>query len=122
MRQISDHKSHGDMANAHLEVRAMEDGPGTGAASHYEVIGSTDTEPRAIIFFKDSLAEVRSTKEITDETLLAILIDRQREHQNGICKSRDTAIALTGLEDAMLRLQRRTADRIARGVEGTKNL
>ena len=56
---------------------------------------------------------------VTHEALLAIVIDRLRSFQAGPYSCRDNAIALTNLEDALMRLQRRTRERIARGVEGT---
>ncbi len=58
---------------------------------------------------------------ITNEALLAVLIDRMRGFQSGQFACRDNAIALTHLEDALMWLQKRTRDRMARGVEGTLN-
>lgn len=56
---------------------------------------------------------------ISNEALLAVIIDRMRGFQSGEFKCRENAIALTHLEDAMHWLQHRTRHRVARGVEGT---
>lgn len=56
---------------------------------------------------------------VSDEALLAITIDRLRSFQAGPLSCRENAVALTHLETALLWLQKRTRDRMARGVEGT---
>jgi hypothetical protein len=56
---------------------------------------------------------------ITQEALLAIVIDRLRSFQTGPFSCRENAIALTHIEEALMWLQRRTVARIKRGVEGT---
>jgi hypothetical protein len=56
---------------------------------------------------------------VSQEALLAIVIDRLRAFQRGPYLCRENAIALTHLEDALGWLQRRTRDRLKRGVEGT---
>lgn len=53
------------------------------------------------------------------EALLAVIIDRLQCFQAGPYACRENAIALTKLEEAMMWLQKRTRDRLARGVEGT---
>ena len=53
----------------------------------------------------------------TNEEVLEVLIDRT----NGLYKkfpSRETALAITKMEEALLWLNRRTANRKVRGVEG----
>ena len=68
---------------------------------------------------------------ITNEALLAVVIDRMRGFQYatneagerttapGHYACRENALALTHLEEALFWLQKRTRDRMARGVEGT---
>lgn len=53
----------------------------------------------------------------TNEELLAVLIDRLN-HLQAKFPCRENAIALTHMETALLWLDKRTADRKARGVEG----
>lgn len=55
---------------------------------------------------------------ITDQALIAIVLDRMRGFQNGPYSSRDNAIAITKLEEALDRMARRYRERALRGVEG----
>ena len=54
----------------------------------------------------------------TNEELLAILIDRLNFLQTKF-PCRENAIAITHIETGLLWLNRRTQNRVARGVEGT---
>ena len=54
----------------------------------------------------------------TNEEVLAMLIDRMRFLHDKL-PSRETAIAITKIEEALMWLNKRTADRQARRVEGT---
>lgn len=56
---------------------------------------------------------------ITNEEVLAMMINRLRFMQDNRLPCRENAIAVTKLEEALLWLNKRTADRIERGVEGT---
>lgn len=56
---------------------------------------------------------------ISDEALLAIVIDRLEGFQTAQYRSRYNALAITKLEEAMHWLNARTTDRQKRGVEGT---
>ena len=53
----------------------------------------------------------------TNEEVLRVLIDRISS-LNAKFPCRENSIALTHVETALLWLQKRTADRVARGVEG----
>lgn len=54
----------------------------------------------------------------TNEEVLAVLIDRI-QFLNAKFPCKENAVALTHIETALLWLNKRTADRKARGVEGT---
>lgn len=56
----------------------------------------------------------------TNEEVLAMLIDRLN-HLQAKASCRENAIVITKLEEALMWLNKRTADRKARGVEGTPN-
>jgi hypothetical protein len=56
----------------------------------------------------------------TNEELLKVLIDRM-QFLNTAFPCRENAVAITNLEQALMWLEKRTRDRIARSVEG-KNL
>lgn len=130
MRELHDHKTNG--CNEALKIEAIVD-PGPGGASHlYEITGfDTGTNPSMygitregapkgslLIPFQNGPIPEKGVNGITSEALLAILIDRHRGFASGPYPSRDNSIALTHMEDALLRLQNRTNDRIRRGVEG----
>lgn len=53
----------------------------------------------------------------TNEELLAVLIDRM-QHLQAKFPCRENAVATTHLETALMWLEKRTADRKKRGVEG----
>lgn len=53
------------------------------------------------------------------EDVIAAVIQRIQHYQGSRFKCRENALAITKLEEANLWLQKRTADREARGVEGT---
>lgn len=56
----------------------------------------------------------------TNEELLSVLVDRIN-YLNGKFPCRENSIAITHIETAILWLNKRTADRVARNVEG-KNI
>ncbi len=55
---------------------------------------------------------------ITNESLLAIVIDRLERFQAGDFACQDNHVALIHLNEAMTQLHRRTHSRMERGVEG----
>jgi hypothetical protein len=57
----------------------------------------------------------------TNEEVLRVLIDRLRFLGEKL-PSRENSLAATRLEEALLWLEKRTRDRQARGVEGTRNI
>lgn len=56
---------------------------------------------------------------ITDQDLLEVVRDRLRGFQSGDMRTRETACALTHIEEALLWLNKRIEDRIERNVLGT---
>lgn len=129
MRTITDHIAN--PANAELKIIVVDE-PGQGNACHaYDVKGfNTKTNPfndethgleatSTLILFQNGPIKEFGVNGITQEVLLAIVIDRLRGFQSGPFSCRDNAIALTHCEDALMRLQNRTHERLRRGVEGT---
>jgi hypothetical protein len=55
---------------------------------------------------------------ISDEVLIAIVIDRLEHFQKGEFVNNDSYIAIERLTEALLWLKKRTLDRTLRGVEG----
>jgi hypothetical protein len=121
MRKITAHKLNG--LNDAIEITAT-DHPGAGGAHHqYRIafpssVGIPNAASQFVHFQQGPIAE-NGVNGISNEALLAIVIDRLQGFQSGEFKCRENAIALTKLEEAMHWLKHRTRERLARGVEGT---
>ncbi len=111
--------------NESLRVDVMDE-PGQGNACH--VYGITSIEPRPAdvppavmcpIRFQDGPIAEAGVNGISGEALLAIVEDRLIGFQAGQYACRENAVALTKIQEAMMWLQKRTLDRVKRGVEGT---
>lgn len=124
MRELTLHKF--TSANEAIKIEVV-DKPGHGGASHHYEISGFDTEnnaanmsPRglyviasraAVIFQNGTLPEV-GVNGVTEQALLAILIDRLQGFQKGPFACRENALALTKLEEAMHWMHARTRDRV----------
>ena len=71
------------------------------------------------ISFQNGPRNEHGVNGITEEALIDILLDRLNAFQAGEYKCRENALVITKLEEAKHWLQHRTANRTARGVEGT---
>ncbi len=118
MRTIEYHKIN--PTNDLLDI-TVTDAPGHGGASHVYRVDQKDTagEPMVEISFQNGPIVEHGINGVTQEILLAIVIDRLRSFQSGPFSSRENALALTKCEEALHWLQQRTIDRMRRGVEGT---
>lgn len=117
MREITDHKLNG--LNEAIAIEVLDE-PGQGGACHvYKISPSGAPASSANIYFQNGPIKEAGVNGISQEALLAVVIDRLRSFQAGQYACRENAIALTKTEEAMLWLKKRTQDRIARGVEGT---
>ncbi len=121
MRQITDHVVVGDTA-PQLVISVLDE-PGQGGANHqYSIRWNNErdrTEPHCFIGFQNGPIKEHGVNGITQEALLAIVIDRLRSFQAGPFASPENEIALGHCQEALYRLQARTRARIAQGVEGT---
>ncbi len=132
MRTINDHVVSGDQA-VQLSI-TVEDDPGAGGANHLYMLrgfntGTNASDPflkrhgqpseHTTILFQNGPIKEHGVNGLTQEALLAIVIDRLRSFQKGPFACRENAIALTHFEEGLMWLQRRTVERIKRGVEGT---
>lgn len=126
MRQITDHKLN--RLNDALTIEALDE-PGQGGANHvYDIAFQengcstadvSDKRTHVRIDFQNGPILEAGVNGISNEALVAIVIDRMRGFQGGQFACRENAVALTHLETALMWLRKRTRDRIARGVEGT---
>lgn len=121
MRTLTSHKVSG--LNEDLTIEVL-DVPGPGNANHYYSIAYDLGTYQGGVHLKTIKFQNGPTKEagingISNEALLAIVEDRLLGFQAGEYSCRENEIALTKLQEAMMWLQKRTRDRISRGVEGT---
>jgi hypothetical protein len=75
--------------------------------------------PHCRIYFQQGPIAEAGVNGVSNEALLAVVEDRLQGFQAGEFANRETAIALTKVQEAIMWLHKRTRDRIARGVEGT---
>ncbi len=118
MREITTHKVNG--LNEVLRVEVLDELGAGGACHAYRITPTTGNALGVRIDFQNGpLKETVNPNGLSQESLLAVLIDRLQYFQKGPYSCRENAIALTHLEDAMHWLHHRTRERMARGVEGT---
>ena len=106
-------------------VRAIDE-KGNGNANHvYQIDLNTIEDGCDIvtyISFQNGARKLEdSTHGVLDTDLLEIVRDRLIGFQSGEFATRDNAIALTHIEEALMWLNRRVEDRIEREVLGTNN-
>ncbi|MFP5227560.1 MAG: ABC transporter ATPase [Acidobacteriota bacterium] len=123
MRELTDHIVSGDQA-VQLKITVTDD-PGAGGANHaYSIEWDQPNHPDSVvgqcfIGFQNGPIRESGVNGITQEALLAIVIDRLRSFQAGPFANDCNALALEHCDEALNALQSRTWDRIKRGVEGT---
>lgn len=115
MRLINNHKVN--PANYLLRI-AVVDEPGAGGANHHYMITAPDwtrapdgSNPKGVwdIEFQKGPITENGVNGVTQEVLLAIVIDRLRAFQDGPFSCRENALALTKLEEAQHWLLHRTS-------------
>lgn len=122
MRRLTSHITPG--LNEALEIQVLDE-PGQGNACHRYVVKGGDERKMSVaefvhceLRFQNGPIQEAGVNGLSNEALLAIVEDRLLGFQSGAYACRENAIALTKLQEAMMWLQKRTRDRIARGVEG----
>lgn len=125
-RELTSHKVNG--LNESLKIDVLDE-PGQGNACHNYGISFVGGRPDendesretggVLISFQDGPIQEAGVNGISGEALLAIVEDRLIGFQSGQYACRENAVALTKIQEAMMWLQKRTLDRIRRGVEGT---
>jgi hypothetical protein len=118
-RELTSHKVNG--LNEVLRIEVLDE-PGQGNACHkYRVVPTVGNALGCLVEFQNGpLQETGNVPNgLSNEALLAIVEDRLLGFQSGPFACRENAVALTKLQESMMWLQKRTRDRMARGVEGT---
>lgn len=116
-RELRDHQI--DDTNRQIHIYADEPDPDTGEASHRYTIVFDEVNIFPLDFQHGPIGE-DGLNGITNETLLAIVIDRLVGFQTGKLAHPHNDVALSHCRHALHALQSRTQERIERGVEGTK--
>lgn len=124
MREITIHREvrdiHGVAATIPDPVGVFAvDEPGEGGACHvYEMRVNGPGVAHKRVSFQNGPVKEAGVNGISNEALLAVIIDRMEGLANGPFPCAHNDIALTSLRNAMETMQDRTLDRMARGVEG----
>lgn len=118
MRTIEEHRVNA--ANDKISLNVVDE-PGAGGANHeYDAVLPDGKTTR--ISFQNGPINEAGVNGITQEVLLAIVVDRLRSFQKGPFACRENALALTKIEEAQHWLHSRTRARMTRGVEGTNTI
>jgi hypothetical protein len=123
MREITTH--HTNEANKAIVVIADDRDPDNGNASHMYDVSWRERDDSGMsveIPFQHGPIKESGINGLTNEVLLAIVIDRLEGFQSSKYACRENAIALTKLQEAAHWLEHRTKAREARGVEGTNKV
>jgi hypothetical protein len=102
----------------YTKVFALDE-PGSGSASHsYRITPELEIGNLGEVNFQNGAILESGVNGVMNEDLLAIVIDRLQGFQSGKFACRENAIALTKTQEALMWLEKRTAEREVRGVEG----
>lgn len=115
MRTITDHIAN--PVNDRITITAMDE-PGAGGANHYYAVDVDGSENGLDINFQNGPIAEAGVNGVTQEVLLAVVIDRLRSFQAGPFACTENAVALAHATCALDALKGRTLARMARGVEG----
>ncbi len=124
-RRVTGHEANDFNRNLRITAR---DEPGPGGANYIYEIEPVPTETKVrydpivnvhTINFQKGTVPIAGVNGITEEALLAILIDRLQCFQAGSFACGENREALFHAKAALFYLNERTRARITRGVEGT---
>lgn len=123
MRELTSHKVN--ELNDSLQIQVLDEPGQVNACHHYQIIdlSKNGTEQQGLVRceveFQNGPIQETGVNGVSNEALLAIVEDRLACFQSGPFACRENAVALTKIQEAMMWLQKRTLDRMRRGVEGT---
>lgn len=107
------------------DVYVIDEKGNGGGNHHYQIMGydnDGDYKVFGRIQFQDGARKLEdSTHGIIDSDLIEIVKHRLESFQQGEFASRENALVLTHLEEALLWMNKRVEDRIERNVLGTNN-
>ena len=105
------------LATDELDFNANHEYIVVAAPAEGEEIGLDN--PYAKVKFQKGPVKENGVNGCHNEDLISIVIDRLEHLNQGQFACRENSIAITKLEEALLWLNKRTQDRVKRGVEGT---
>jgi hypothetical protein len=114
-RKITNHHPYPEIVGLSIEVC---DEPGPGGASHLYLIKAPDGRIMNTISFQKGGVHEEGINGLTNEALLAIVMDRLNSFDKGPFPTAMNKAALDHCKLALGRLHARTKSRIERGVEG----
>lgn len=115
MRELTGHKVN--PANDVIKIEVLDE-PGAGGANHeYELVLPNGSV--TYISFQNGPIGEAGVNGITQEALLAVVIDRLQSFNKGPFPSQENGNAMIAAEHSLEWLKRRTRERQARNVEGT---
>lgn len=123
---LTDHQIN-EFNSEHVIVTRYDDRaelPGGANGPHHQyaiyLSGINSTEPPDVVLcFQKGQVRETGVNGITDEALIAIVLDRLRGFQTTPYSCRENSLAITKLEEALHWMMHRSIARQRRGVEGT---
>jgi hypothetical protein len=92
------------------------------APHHFEVINAETLEVIETVNFQEGPIKENGINGVCNEDLILMVLARIQSFQHSEYSSRENAVVITKLEEALMWLRKRTLDREARGVEGTSKI
>jgi hypothetical protein len=122
MRKITHHKLPNSL-NEMVDIHTSTDPDKDGINHKYDISLYHCNEWQKVSSIKFQEGSVKdgnvTVNGVTMEGLIAVVIDRLQCFQKGPLNSRENALAITKLEEAIHWLHHRTLERNQRGVEGS---
>ena len=117
-KELHDHEVPGKAIDDDALVEAV-DKVGPGNAHHeYRIEWAPTTDGGCELRFQKGPLDENAPNGVTNEALIAIVLDRLRGFQTSDYACRENALMITKLEEALHWSHHRTLARIRRGVEG----
>lgn len=92
------------------------------APHHFEVANAETLEVIETVNFQEGPIKENGINGVCNEDLILMVLTRIQSFQHSEYSSRENAVVITKLEEALMWLRKRTLDREARGVEGTSKI
>lgn len=129
MRTLHDHEINDFNTDCVAVTTIDEPNHETGGGAHHmygvsygDPSGEKGDPGLAVLEFQNGPVSEAGVNGITNEALIAVVLDRLRSFQKSPYSCRENALMITKLEEALMWGHKRTLDRVRRGVEGKHEL